>query len=86
MGIPRDLQSDLHDKADEIGESVALGTLVTIEPTLPVETDEEAHICTCKRYSKKVMYGYVEFWSEADPACKYTHITPLPQPYSIKPA
>lgn len=80
--LPRDVQSDLHDMADEFGEKIARGTMVQLEYSI----DEAPQLCTCKRYSKRMPDGRVKFANEPDPDCKYTHLTPLAKPFSVKPA
>lgn len=84
MEIPRDLQSDLHDKADEFAEQIAEGKLIALRAKLNrVEGGpEEPYLrsyeeCTCSRYSEKKPDGTVYFWAEADPDCRYVHLAPL---------
>jgi hypothetical protein len=88
--IPRDLQSDLHDMADKMGEKVARGQLVEIDyktaQASVEEGDEPFQLCTCDRYSQVKGDGTVVFWNEPDLDCEYKHLQPLPAIFHIKPA
>ena len=84
--LPRDVQSKMHDVVDEVGEQVARGELVTINVgSRPADLDTVGFItqCTCKRYSKRLPDGMVEYWNKPDPGCKYTHPAALAEPHKI---
>lgn len=83
--LPRDLQSKLHDIADEAGERVAMGDIVEVEYELP-ELGHPMQRCICGRFSKMLPDGSVKFWNRQDENCQYSHVTPLPAPFVITPA
>lgn len=83
LTLPRQAQSDLHDMVDEMGEKVAKGTLVTLTVGNPTPLNDPSE-CTCKRLSELRDDGYIHYWYEADPNCKYIHLQPLPVPHKIK--
>lgn len=81
--IPRVVQSDLHDIADELGEKIATGQLITIDHQRPADVSPYDR-CTCGRYSMRNADNKVVFWNEPDPNCKYVHLAPLkPQEYVV---
>lgn len=87
--LPRDIQSKLHDRIDEIGEKAARGDLVAIKGARQSETVTDGprpsvNVCICKRYSDEADSGSVSFWNVQDPNCSYRHLQPLPQPHTIK--
>lgn len=87
-GIPRDLQSDMHDLIDELGERVAREEMVNVAfaPSGPDIRDFRSSLCICKRYSMKLNDGAVKYWNEMDPHCPYTHPVPLADEFTIRPA
>lgn len=83
--VSRDVQSDLHDLADSIGEKVAREEMLTLR--FEKRNDNEPSLCTCKRFSQRwhnsdggddVKYTY-----EVDPSCAYEHLQPLPSDFVI---
>lgn len=85
--IPRDLQSDLHDKIDSLGERAARGELVEVVTGVPfLPGVGKAEICTCVRYSQRDPDDpqYVAFWYKEDPNCEYIHPAPFPSHHRIK--
>ena len=85
LDIPRELQSEMHDMADEIGEKVAKGELIEMDgsPSFPYPQFTE---CICKRYSRKLHDGRIYFENVVDPDCEYIHLAPLPHRFAIHPA
>jgi len=82
--LPRDIQSKLHDAADEAGEQVAMGTVLMIDYVGPENPHLKAYSeCTCKRYSERKAKDKVFFWNEPDPDCEYLHLQPLPMSHVI---
>jgi hypothetical protein len=75
LTLPREVQSDLHDLADEMGEQIARGTFlkVTVEKPIP-EGNYEELVCTCLRFSQRISDTEVKYWYEDDPDCKYIHL------------
>lgn len=91
--LPREAQSKLHDAADRIGERVAMGTLLEVTTTQPVNmkaagkvlysVETVAAVCICKRYSEEKTPGVMFFWNEPNVECTYTHLQPLPMSHVI---
>lgn len=80
---------DLHDMVDQIGERVARGETIAdfVIPELHdvVDgSDDTMAKCVCSRYSARRGAEFVHFWTEQNPDCKYIHLQPLPNPYTIK--
>lgn len=83
--LPRDLQSDLHDLADDFGEKIARDAMIQMDYTGPSSFNvEPGKKCTCERYSRLEDDGYATFWHASDPNCEYLHLQPLPQAYRIR--
>ena len=80
--LPRDLQSDLHNMADKIGERVALNEMVEVSLAGHI-IDKPQIKCTCNRYSERIDGEYVKFWNVSDPDCQYIHLQPLPRQHTI---
>lgn len=78
--LPRDIQSKLHDIADEAGERVARGDMVEIDYGISTSNLQP---CICDRYSKDLGDGNFKFWNRPEPECKFKHIAPLPAPFTV---
>lgn len=84
LPIPREVQSDLHDMADEIGEQIARGTLVDLSAERQTSLGNyEVLICTCMRMAQRVGTTHVKYWYEADPDCKYIHLANPPEIFTV---
>lgn len=84
--LPTQVQSDLHDMADALGERVARGDMVEVSyDTTPNKTQPPLGVvCTCTRYSEETAKDTYLFWADGDPKCRYMHLQPLPEPFTIK--
>lgn len=84
--LPREVQSDLHDMVDELGERVAMGELVDISYEIAgTGLDSKWLRCTCRRYSQADRYeNIVNFRYETDADCQYDHLQPLPMDHSVR--
>lgn len=78
--VSRDVQSDLHDQADALGEKVAREQTLGPQKGVFGQTVR----CTCMRYSVRSEDGYIHFWYSSDPGCKYSHLQPLPVTHKVK--
>ena len=80
--LPRDIQNDLHDMADKIGERVALNEMVEVTLDGHIK-DKPGTKCICRRYSERIDVEHVRFWNIQDPTCPYVHLQPLPRQHTI---
>lgn len=80
--LPREVQGHLHDIADKLGEQVARGEVVEVVYAKQNGLDDVYEECLCRRYSAK-KDGFIHFWSETDPECRYDHLAPNPPPFKI---
>jgi hypothetical protein len=82
--LPRDIQNDLHDIADRVGERVAQGEMVDMAYNKSSSPHLRTGIkCSCSRYSELKNDNKVVFWNEVDPECEYMHLQPLPAAFAI---
>ena len=82
--LPRVVQSDLHDVADDIGERIARGQMIEIATDKQLSGSDLVLTCTCHRFCAKGSGKAVVYWDEPDPNCKYVHLAPpRTTPYTV---